>query len=311
MLSRRCCRNSKGFYSNTVILERSAASLHLLVALLSIFASARPRSTDCLTSATRINGRLSANSRNVCSPSKRKLRPTLLFIFDEVSMIGRRLMGKIDSRCEQATATCIPIVTATLGGKSCILVGDPAQCPPIGDEVFYSCDTHPDTPALSPRGVFCPTEVSSYTIRFKKVIILQHCHRIHQLAGDNLSADDISYNVRGQQFLEIMTRLRDCLWTEEDYYTLCKRKLSQLSFSARSSFADAPCIMEFRKEREDDADEAPAVTRTTADSCMPWQKSLVCLSRKFMRSTKAWRKMKLPLVRRRTFRRTPFCFGDL
>ena len=91
---------------------------------------------------------------------------------------------------------------------------------------------------------------------FRHVIILQHCHRIRQVAGDVLSADDVAYNARGQEFLAIMTRLRDCLWTEKDYYTLCKRKLSQLSFSARANFADAPCIMEFRKERDDDADES-------------------------------------------------------
>ena len=93
-------------------------------------------------------------------------------------------------------------------------------------------------------------------IPFDQVIILQHCHRIRRVAGDSLSADEVAYNARGQEFLEIMTRLRDCIWTEEDYYTLCKRKLSQLSFSARSNFTEAPCIMEFRKERDDDAEEA-------------------------------------------------------
>ena len=49
-----------------------------------------------------------------------------------------------------------------------------------------------------------------------------------------------------------MTRLRACTWTEKDYYWLCRLKMSQLSLSARARFQDAPVIMEFRKEREDE-----------------------------------------------------------
>ena len=49
-----------------------------------------------------------------------------------------------------------------------------------------------------------------------------------------------------------MTRLRDCSWTEEDYYWVTKRKLSHLSLDERANFKEAPVLMEFRKERDTD-----------------------------------------------------------
>ena len=81
--------------------------------------------------------------------------------------------------------------------------------------------------------------------------MLQHCHRIHQREGSDLTEEDVAYNDRGQRFLHIMNRLRDCTWTEEDYYWLCKRKMNQLPLAERTNFVDAPVIMEFRKERDE------------------------------------------------------------
>ena len=52
-----------------------------------------------------------------------------------------------------------------------------------------------------------------------------------------------------------MGRLRDCAWTKSDYYWLCQRKLSQLPPSEKAAFAEAPLIMEFRKERDDPDDQ--------------------------------------------------------
>jgi len=78
---------------------------------------------------------------------------------------------------------------------------------------------------------------------FKDVIILQFCHRVHRKTGDDLTAADKAYNDRGQKFLEIMGRLRDCEWTFDDYYSLCERQLGRLSITERAAFAEAPLIM--------------------------------------------------------------------
>ena len=69
----------------------------------------------------------------------------------------------------------------------------------------------------------------------------------------NLTEEDRTYNERGQRFLAVMKRLRDCTWTREDYYWLCTLKLAQRTLAEKASFAQAPTIMEFRKERENDS----------------------------------------------------------
>ena len=178
---------------------------------------------------------------------------TRLLIFDEVSMIGRQIMGKISSRCAQAKSCKDNPDRETLGNMSCIAVGDPAQCPPIRDDVHYDEDPHRDT-RTDPTAtrVLMSNQGLHVFSTFDEVIVLQQCHRIHQREGESLTEEDFAYNERGQRFLSIMCRLRDCVWDDKDYYWLCKRKMSQLSMDERASFADAPVIMEFRKERADD-----------------------------------------------------------
>ncbi len=50
--------------------------------------------------------------------------------------------------------------------------------------------------------------------------------------------------------LELLHRLRDLTWTLEDYYWLCKRKSSMVTFQERLRFRDAPVIMDFRRTTE-------------------------------------------------------------
>ena len=68
---------------------------------------------------------------------QKKLEYTKLLVFDEISMLGRQIMGKIDDRCSQGKTAEQNPNGVTLGGLSCVGVGDPAQCPPIKDDVFY------------------------------------------------------------------------------------------------------------------------------------------------------------------------------
>ena len=67
-----------------------------------------------------------------------------LLLLDEVSMVDRQMMGHIDSRLEQAKAGRNP-QTESLGGCSCVIVGDPAQCEAIMDQQIYDVAPHKDT----------------------------------------------------------------------------------------------------------------------------------------------------------------------
>ena len=140
-------------------------------------------------------------------------------------MIGKQMMGKISSRCRQARGAADNPTDEDLGNMSAVLIGDPAQCPPIRDEPCFETEPHKDTRAdpdairvrMSNRGAVVYDS-------FRDVIILQRCHRV-RTRQQTTDAADVAYNERGARFVQIMTRLRDCEWTEADYYWLCRRKL--------------------------------------------------------------------------------------
>ena len=179
-----------------------------------------------------------------------KMDAVRLLVIDEISMVGKQLMGKISSRCRQAKTAAQNPTDDVLGGLSCIAVGDPAQCPPISDEPFFDTNAHRATRSdpAAPRVLFSNQGKTVYDT-FEDAIILQFCHRVHRRVGADLGAEDVAYNDRGRRFLGVMSRLRDCTWTREDYFFLCERKLSKLSALERAQFAQAPLIMEFRREQ--------------------------------------------------------------
>jgi hypothetical protein len=120
-----------------------------------------------------------------------KMSTVRLLAFDEISMVGKQMMGKISSRCRQAKPAEQNPHGDALGGLSCIAVGDPAQCPPISDDPFFDAEAHKDTrsDAAAPRVLFSNQGKMIYDT-FEDVIILQFCHRVHRLTGEDLSADD-------------------------------------------------------------------------------------------------------------------------
>ena len=72
---------------------------------------------------------------------QKHLASTWLLILDEISMVGRQMMGRIDSRTTQARAGNNPL-EFTLGGISCVGVGDPAQCEAMRDQQIYDVKPH-------------------------------------------------------------------------------------------------------------------------------------------------------------------------
>ena len=194
------------------------------------------------------------NSAEALNKLQKHLQHTQLLILDEMSMIGRQMMGRIDSRLQQAKAGRNP-AEEFLGGVSSVLVGDPAQCEAIRDQQIYDTVPHKRTASdhdqqhvqLSNRGL----EVYN---SFRKVVVLTKTHRLTKIENPQTTADE-AFNDRAERFVTVLRRLRDLDWTCEDYYWLCRRKRSQLSFAERARFADAPVIMDFRRTTEDNPEE--------------------------------------------------------
>ena len=61
------------------------------------------------------------------------LKEISYIIIDEYSMLGQKMFAWVDKRCRQATG----LSDELFGGKSIILVGDPAQLPPVADKPLY------------------------------------------------------------------------------------------------------------------------------------------------------------------------------
>jgi hypothetical protein len=104
------------------------------------------------------------------------LRGARLFVFDELSMIGRQFLARIDSRLSQAFPAAASSETASsFGARSVILCGDPAQCAAIFDHQPYDLRVHHDTAAsdhpLTNRGLVLYRE-------FNDVVVLSTCHRV-------------------------------------------------------------------------------------------------------------------------------------
>ena len=127
---------------------------------------------------------------------------TELILIDEVSMVGRQMMGRIDSRLRQATAgrdNCDDFI----GGLSAVCVGDPAQCEAIFDQQIYDTDPHKHTNDMEEANAAKLSNAGlNVYAQFDEVIILTHVHRLHTLDKDNLSEEEKDYNERARRFIQ-------------------------------------------------------------------------------------------------------------
>ena len=132
-------------------------------------------------------------------------------------MIGRQMMGRIDSRLNQAKAGKNP-TEYSLGGVSCVAVGDPAQCEAIMDQQIYDVKPHKETADEGDkRSVLLSNRGLSVYSEFVKVVILTKTHRLTKI-DDPKTPEEVAFNERADRFVKVLRRLRDLEWTPEDYY---------------------------------------------------------------------------------------------
>ena len=127
-----------------------------------------------------------------------------LVVLDEISMVGRQFMGRIDSRLCQAKAAW-NVTGQSLGGVSCVGVGDPAQCEAIMDQQIYDEEPHNATEQGTKTSKLSNTGLRIYA-EFDEVVVLPTCHRVNTISKKDLSPDEVAYNARAQTFLQILHR---------------------------------------------------------------------------------------------------------
>ena len=175
---------------------------------------------------------------------QQSLEHTQLLVFDEVSMIGRQMMGRIDRRLRQSK-TGRDTGSDVLGGL--------CARQSLTNRSMTSCLVFLATMTLeSMLRAGCQTTGLEVYSSFEMVVILQTPQRIrtHVQTNRALTQAEKDYNDEAVRFLRILHRLRDLSWTVEDYYWLCKRKRSQVSLGERLRFKHAPVLMDFRRTTE-------------------------------------------------------------
>ena len=131
-------------------------------------------------------------------------------IVDEVSMVGRKLLGQVDQRLRQAFPYRAQEV---LGGCSCLLVGDFGQLPPVMDLPIYTCLSKS---AISDLGR------TTYQM-FSSGVTLTQVMRQNGHNNDQVC------------FRELLLHMRDGTVTTEDWELLMTRCLSRVP----NDFTDA------------------------------------------------------------------------
>ena len=178
------------------------------------------------------------------------LQDTRMILIDEISMVGRQFMGKIDSRLRQGTAGRTDS-DRSLGGLSCVVVGDPAQCEALQDQQLYDLDPHKRTADdAAPECARHSNVGLSVYAEFDDVIILSTLHRLRFIKKEQLTPEEQQYNDRATRWMQTLRRLRDLDWNLDDYRWLCKRKRCFMTPSERARFEDAPRIMDFRRDTD-------------------------------------------------------------
>ena len=131
-------------------------------------------------------------------------------------MLGQKTLAWIDRRCRQATGK----VNDVFGSISIILVGDPAQLPPVADKPLYN--SSPDD-TLSEEGFY------AYSM-FTKVIKLDRNMRVFGLPFEQ------------KQFLDLLSSLRNGLCSEREWNLILSRQptaiknLEDFKYSTRLFF---------------------------------------------------------------------------
>ena len=128
---------------------------------------------------------------------QKHLGETRLVVIDEISMVGRTMMGRIASRFDQAKPDA-EYNDESLGGTSLVCVGDPGQCQALFDQQLYDRTPHKSTGDMSVNSKLSNKGLGIYE-EFDKYIILNEVHRVNVIKNPK-TPEDHAYNQRARVF---------------------------------------------------------------------------------------------------------------
>ena len=167
---------------------------------------------------------------------KTRLTQSRLFVSDEMSMVGRQSLGKIEFKVRDCLrgAKRDDGNEIFLGGRDTVLAGDPKQANPIGDEPMYREGAYQGKGVNKPRGSDrTPSDAwSSHKLvnmgmmarnTFQEAILLREVHRISSERADLKPEQRGEFSRAAAKFLHVMRGMADCTWTREDHAWLKRR----------------------------------------------------------------------------------------
>ena len=199
-----------------------------------------------------------------------RLTQARLFVIDELSMVGRGMLGKIEYKVRDTLGSVVAArgedgPAAYLAGKDAILSGDWKQAPPIGDEPMYRQGAYKGKGQNKPKGAPERSTAAWSTSRlaqvgtgvrdsFEDVALLRRVHRITETRPGLSSEAQAEFKRDAGKFLEVTRGMADCAWTKQDHAWLERRNRSLLQQTPEGRaelrrFDDAPLLMDGRKDR--------------------------------------------------------------
>ena len=198
---------------------------------------------------------------------KTRLEQAGLFVFDEMSMIGRQMLGKIEFKVRDTLRTAEKRggVDAMLGGRDAVMAGDPKQAPPIGDEPQYREGAYAKKGQNKPRGSDrTPTDAWSthklvamgMAVRnsFEDVVLLREVHRYVDARDDIAPERREEFRQDAVKFLDVTRGMADCAWSQGEHAWLSRRNRTILQQTEEGraelkKFDGAPLLMDGRVDR--------------------------------------------------------------
>ena len=200
-----------------------------------------------------------------------RLQQAELCAVDELSMVGRAMLGKMEFKVRDLLKGSLDNVPAEgpgqyMANKDMVLSGDFKQAPPIGDDPMYRMGAYRGKGQNKPRGAATtPTEAwtterlstvgSHVRDTFEDVALLRKVHRYDETRPGVTDPGKLAECRReAARFLEVTRGMADCTWTKEDHAWLEKRNRTLLQQTREGleelkTFEDAPLLMDGRKDR--------------------------------------------------------------